>query len=58
LHVTLCFAELKGPVKDSLKHYGLFKMIGEQNFFPTIGQAVNRYLESHAVEWHDWGDEA
>jgi MFS superfamily sulfate permease-like transporter len=57
LHVTLCFAELKGPVKDSLKHYGLFKMIGEQNFFTTIGQAVNRYLESHAVEWHDWDDE-
>ncbi|WP_341318098.1 SulP family inorganic anion transporter [Paraburkholderia sp. IMGN_8] len=58
LNVTLCFAELKGPVKDSLKHYGLFEMIDEQNFFPTIGQAVNRYLESHAVEWHDWDDEA
>jgi high affinity sulfate transporter 1 len=56
LHVTLCFAELKGPVKDSLEHYGLFKMIGERNFFPTIGQAVNRYLESHAVEWHDWDE--
>ncbi|MGF6998873.1 SulP family inorganic anion transporter [Paraburkholderia sp. GAS32] len=58
LNVTLCFAELKGPVKDSLKHYGLFGMIGEQHFFPTVGQAVNRYLKSHPVEWRDWEDEA
>jgi MFS superfamily sulfate permease-like transporter len=43
-HVTLCFAELKGLVKDSLKHYALFEQIGEEYFFPTIGQAVNGYL--------------
>lgn len=54
--VTLCFAELKGPVKDSLMHYDIFDLIGEQNFVPTIGQAVDRYLESHAVEWLDWED--
>ena len=45
-------------MKDSLTHYGLFEMIGEQYFFPTVGQAVNRYLESHAVERHDWEDQA
>ncbi|MDR6445189.1 SulP family inorganic anion transporter [Paraburkholderia sp. 22099] len=58
LNVTLCFAEMKGPVKDSLKHYGLFDAIGEQHFFPTVGQAVNGYLETHDVEWRDWEDEA
>jgi len=58
LNVTLCFAEMKGPVKDSLKHYGLFDAIGEQHFFPTVGQAVNGYLKTHDVEWHDWEDGA
>jgi len=56
--VKLVFAELKGPVKDSLKHYGLFGMFGESNFFPTVGEAVNGYLKTHRVEWHDWEDEA
>ncbi|MFM0666505.1 sodium-independent anion transporter [Paraburkholderia sediminicola] len=58
LNVTLCFAELKGPVKDSLKHYGLFKMFGERHFFPAIAQAVKHYLGSHPVGWHDWKDQA
>jgi high affinity sulfate transporter 1 len=56
LSVNLCFAELKGPVKDSLKHYGMFELIGERNFVPTIGQAVDRYLASNQVEWRDWED--
>ncbi|MEM5461150.1 SulP family inorganic anion transporter [Paraburkholderia phytofirmans] len=58
LGVSLCFAELKGPVKDSLKHYGMFELIGEKNFFPTIGEAVDRYLKSHPVEWRDWEDDS
>jgi high affinity sulfate transporter 1 len=57
MHVNLCFAEMKGPVKDSLKRYGLFARIGEQNFAPTIGRAVARYLEAERVDWHDWEDD-
>jgi len=57
LRVNLCFAELKGPVKDSLKHYGIFERIGERNFVPTLGRAIDRYLEVHPVEWRDWEDE-
>jgi high affinity sulfate transporter 1 len=49
--VELCFAELKDPVKDKLTRFGLFTHIGEQRFFPTIGAAVEGYLEAHAVEW-------
>ena len=45
--MELCFAEMKGPVKDRLKRYGLFGELGVENFFPTIGQAVDRYLEVH-----------
>ena len=51
--IELCFAELKDPVKDKLRRFGLFARIGEQRFFPTIGAAVSRYLESHHVDWVD-----
>lgn len=55
--VVLCFAQMKGPVKDLLKRYGLFKQLGVENFFPTIGQAVDHYLLRYSVEWHDWEEE-
>jgi MFS superfamily sulfate permease-like transporter len=54
--IELSFAELKDPVKDKLKRFGLFAQIGESGFFPTIGAAVSSYLESHAVDWADWED--
>ena len=42
-NVKLCFAELKDPVKDKLKRFGLFNQIGEEFFFATIGAAVDAY---------------
>ena len=54
--IELNFAELKDPVKDKLKRFGLFEQIGEGAFFPTLGAAVGRYLETHAVDWVDWED--
>ena len=54
--MELCFAEMKGPVKDRLKRYGLFTTLGTENFFPTLGQAVDRYLEVHQIEWRDWDE--
>ena len=54
--MELCFAEMKGPVKDRLKRYGLFGELGVENFVPTVGQAVDRYLELHNVDWQDWED--
>ncbi|MDA9509589.1 transporter [Bradyrhizobium sp. CCBAU 11386] len=56
--IEFCFAELKDPVKDKLKKFGLFSQLGEQYFFPTIGAAVSSYLEISGVEWEDWEDEA
>ena len=56
--IELCFAELKDPVKDKLKRFGLFAQLGEQYFFPTIGAAVSSYLEINDVEWEDWEDQA
>ena len=56
--IEFCFAELKDPVKDKLKRFGLFKQLGENAFFPTLGAAVARYLNIHDVEWEDWEDRA
>ena len=55
-NIELCFAEMKDPVKDKLKRFGLFARLGEKAFFPTIGSAVSAYLETHAVDWMDWED--
>jgi MFS superfamily sulfate permease-like transporter len=41
--VTLSFAELKGPVKDRLRRYGIYERVGPENFFSTIGHAVHEY---------------
>jgi len=41
--IKLCFAEMKDPVKDELKRFGIFKEIGEPNFFGTIDEAVSSY---------------
>ena len=51
--IELCFAELKDPVKDKLKRFGLFSVIGEKYFFPTIEAAVRSYIQGHAIDWVD-----
>ena len=51
--IELCFAELKDPVKDKLKRFGLFSVIGEAYFFPTIEAAVRSYVQGHAIDWVD-----
>jgi high affinity sulfate transporter 1 len=56
--IELCFAELKDPVKDKLKRFGLFSQLGEQYFFPTIGAAVSTYLEINDVDWEEWDTHA
>ncbi len=52
--IELCFAEMKDPVKDRLKRYGFFAKLGKENFFPTLGQAVDRHIETHEVRRGDW----
>ncbi|HEY2401375.1 MAG TPA: STAS domain-containing protein, partial [Steroidobacteraceae bacterium] len=49
--IELCFAEMKDPVKDKLKRFGLFARLGEQTFFATVGEAVSAYFATHPVEW-------
>jgi MFS superfamily sulfate permease-like transporter len=52
--VTLAFAELKGPVKDRLRRYGLFDAVGPDRFYPTLGTAVDGYIEDTGTSWVDW----
>jgi high affinity sulfate transporter 1 len=54
--IELCFAEMKDPVKDKLKRFGLFTRFGEQTFFATLGEAVSAYLVANPVDWVDWED--
>jgi len=54
--IELAFAEMKGPVKDKLRRFGLFGRLGPDLFFATIGEAVGRYVENFDVDWVDWQD--
>jgi high affinity sulfate transporter 1 len=54
--IDLRFAEMKDPVKDRLRRYGLLQRFGDDHFYPTIGTGVNAYLEATGVEWTDWED--
>jgi high affinity sulfate transporter 1 len=54
--IELVFAEMKDPVKDKLKRFGLFTKFSEELFFQTTGEAVSAYLKMSNVEWLDWED--
>ena len=47
--IELCFAEMKGPVKDKLKRFGLFSHFGQQTFFATIDDAVRAYRAAYSA---------
>ena len=54
--IELAFAELKDPVRDRLRRYGIHDAIGDHRFFPTVGVAVATYLHETGVDWVDWED--
>lgn len=56
--VELAFAELKDPVRERLRHYGVEEAIGAERFFPTLGVAVAAYLGETGVDWQDWDERA
>lgn len=49
--IELHFAEVKGPVKDKLRRFGLLREHGEQRIQPTVGAAVDAYLADHGIDW-------
>ena len=42
--VRLCFAEMKSPVTEKLKRFGLMNRFGERAFFATLEDAVSAFL--------------
>ena len=49
--IELRFAEMKDPVKDKLRRFELLERFGEKSFHPTLGAAVDAYLEEYEVDW-------
>lgn len=49
--IELHFAEVKGPVKDKFRRFGLLRENREQRIQPTVGAAVDAYLADHGVDW-------
>ena len=49
--IELHFAEVKGPVKDKFRRFGLLRENREQRIQPTVGAAVDAYLADHDVDW-------
>ena len=47
--IELRFAEVKDPVKDKLHRFEMLERFGPMQ--PTIGAAVDAYLEEHVVDW-------
>ncbi|WP_220802333.1 SulP family inorganic anion transporter [Pseudomonas sp. NCCP-436] len=45
--IELHFAEVKSPVKDKMRRFGLLDPAREQHFQPTVGAAVDAYLNDH-----------
>ena len=50
--IELHFAEMKDPVKDKLKRFEILHALGTDIFHPTIGSAVDDYLEKYKVDWN------
>ncbi|MND09646.1 hypothetical protein D3C83_331510 [compost metagenome] len=49
--IELRFAEMKDPVKDKLLRLEVLERIGIEVFHPTVGAAVDAYLDEHGVDW-------
>ncbi|MGY4532069.1 high affinity sulfate transporter 1 [Pseudomonas sp. TE3786] len=49
--IELRFAEMKDPVRDKLLRLEVLDQIGSDIFQPTVGAAVDTYLQEHGVDW-------
>ncbi len=49
--IEMRFAEMKDPVKDKLKRFELLERFGAASFYPTVGAAIDAYVEDHSVDW-------
>ncbi len=51
--IEFALAELKSPIREHLRDYGVLDLIGEERVYPTLGRAVHEYVEESGVDWQD-----
>ncbi len=51
--IHLMYSDVKGPVRDLFRKYGLFEQIGRENFFLTTGEAVKAIKNNLHVDSPD-----
>jgi high affinity sulfate transporter 1 len=49
--IELHFAEMKDPVREKVRRFGLLEQLGSNAFHPTVGAAVDTYLRDHPTDW-------
>jgi high affinity sulfate transporter 1 len=49
--VSLVFAEMKDPVRQKIERYELTRTINPDHFFPTLDEAVERYVADTGATW-------
>jgi high affinity sulfate transporter 1 len=45
--IELHFAEMKDPVRDKLRRFEMLDIVGDERFHPTVGSAVDDYVDQH-----------
>jgi hypothetical protein len=48
--IELHFAEMKDPVRDKLRRFEMSDVLGDAQFHPTVGSAVDDYIERHSAQ--------
>jgi high affinity sulfate transporter 1 len=49
--VSLVFAEMKDPIRAKIDRYGLTRVIGPDQFFPTIREAIEAFRRNTGADW-------
>jgi hypothetical protein len=42
---------MKDPVRDKVRRFELLEQLGDDAFHPTVGAAVDDYLQDHPTDW-------
>ena len=52
--IVFAMAEVKHPIYEHLVDYGVVQLVGEENFYQTVGSAVRAFVRATGVGWVDW----
>ena len=55
---SLRFAETEGPHQGPAQAVRPIEVLGANAFFPTVGAAVDGYIDETGIDWVDWEERA